>query len=610
MAGIAGLSDGRMSGAEAETLVRRLLSHLPDGQEPRCASANGWAVGQGGFHPWPGTLSPAASPSGRFRVVLDGHLDNWKETLNGSFPKNKEGAQALAVATLLERNGPEVIGRLKGAFSITAVDTQSRAVYLASDRFGLRPLYYTQVGERLLWASKARALCADPAVSREPDPDGVASLLHFEYVLGDCTLFKAIRVLPPAVVMTFKEGQIHWQTYWRPRYRPQPTELREAADWFTGILSQSVNRVMGLKVPVGVLLSGGIDSRTIAAAIASEHHSFQTFSFGFPWSHDRVQARRVAGILKVPHTEVGSDPGYLPRWAPVGVRATDGLVSCVHYQICQLLDKLQDVRVVFDGLAGAMYKRNVLGIQTKEVESLQEDPEAAFELLLGRWNTGVPADRLGKLLAPLGKPKIEEAPRAALEESWQLSGNFSDLLLRRMEYVELRERIRRFSLYGSVHLTSRVEVALPYLDYDLVDFWCSTLPSIFAGRRLFQELYRLHWPRLGRVMYAKTELPILPTRIEQAARWRIDHLKWGVKRLTGGRIVWRNRKASTDYSRWFRGPLAGWLKGLLLDSQAASRHLVDRSEVERLWMEHQTGQADRTAALGALATLELWCRGN
>ena len=178
----------------------------------------------------------------------------------------------------------------------------------------------------------------------------------------------------------------------------------------------------------------------------------------------------------------------------------------------------------------------------------------------------------------------------------------------RLDYVYVREKVRRWHLYGSTHLREQVEVAYPYLDYDLMDLLCATRPSIRTSRALFTGLYRKRWPSLGRVVWSATELPILATADEQRRYKQMQQWKRRIRNLSGKRISWTNRRLHTDYPRWFRGTLAPWVKSLLLDPRAMNRQLLNGGEVARLWQEHETGEADRTWALGALVTLELWSR--
>ena len=610
MAGIVGIF-GERRRDDLARVVDRMTQRLP--YEPwhitRCATGPDWALGQAWGAQWPGTCSPAASPSGRIHVALDGHLDNLDE-LDGDLPPiTGDDAQAVRVARLLEQQGPALFGRLRGVFAIAAVDERERAAYLVSDRFGLRPLYYAQIGAKLLWASKVRALLVDPDVSTRADVAAVAQLLSCEYVLGDRTLLEAVRVLPPATVLTFRDGTARLSAYWRIRHAPRAIDAAEAAERFGDALAGAVQRVMALDRSTGIPLSGGIDSRSIAASVRPEHGPVQAFTFGFRWSHDVQSARRVARFLHAQHEVVESRPDYLPRWALAGVRATDGMVSLAHYQICQLLDAMSPrVQIVLDGLGGGRYRGAVVGGSALQAMAGGQEPDAVFEMLLSRYNTGVPVAQLRECLAPSGDTRATGALRAALAETWQASAEGSPDIWDRMDYVEFTQRVRRFAVYGSTHYLSRFEVAFPFMDYDVVDVLLTTPLSIRTSGALFTELYRRRWPALGRVTWAYTELPVLAGRWHRAAHWRIEHAKWRIKRLSGGRIAWRNRKSATDYPGWFRGPLASWLEGLLLDPQAASRRLVDRAYVERIWREHRTGAANRTAALGALATLELWCR--
>ncbi len=609
MPGIAGVIDPHAP-APLTDLLCRMVQPLQEDGGGSAAIEQGpwWALGHVSLGIWPGTRSPAGSASGRIHVVLDGqvnNLDRWSLQP----VQVAERWQARCLANLLERHGPALIEQLRGTFALAVVDTARRAVHLASSRFGLAPVYYALAGDRFLWASKVRSLLQDPTVPQRLDAAAVAQLLSCEYVLDDRTLIEAVRVLPPATVLTYHEGVIRLHAYWRPVYAPRPMTATEAAERFGDSLSQAVNRVMDLGVPVGVPLSGGLDSRTIAASIAPAHRPFDAFSFGFPWSDDILRSRQVAKRLRARHHIVPSSPSYLPQWAPVGVRATDGQVSCAHYQILQVTEAIASrVRIMLDGLGGARYRNTVSPLCAGSSVRAPLESDAAFKACMARHNTGVPRTQLAALLAPLEDASAADTPWNVLRDTWQASRAASPEIRDRLHYVEFQHRIRRFAVYGSTHLRTHVEVAFPYMDEELVDLLLQIPGSLRADNTLFTNLYRRRWPALGRIIYAATGLPILNTRMERAVHWRLEHAKWRIKRLTQGRIRWPDRKMSTNYPGWFRTALAPWLLDLLFSPQAASRQVVDTAVVQQLWQEHHAGAANHTWALGALATLELWLR--
>ena len=183
--------------------------------------------------------------------------------------------------------GEEFAGHVHGMFALALWDSRARKLVLARDRLGKKPLYYSLIGRRLIFASELKALLAHGAIARELDPDALVQYLACEYVPAPASIFRAVRKVPAAHVAVFDEAGLRLRRYWElpaPVSGPlvnHPGAVQEAADQLLKLLDAAVAKRLVADVPVGVFLSGGVDSSAIAALAVRHKQPLRTFSIGF-----------------------------------------------------------------------------------------------------------------------------------------------------------------------------------------------------------------------------------------------------------------------------------------------------------------------------------------
>jgi len=260
---------------------------------------------------------PIANEDGSVEVVFNGEIYNHRELrdeLEGRGHRFRTRADTEVLVHLWEESGPQLLDRLNGMFALCLHDRRAGETLIARDRLGIKPLYYRQDRERIVFASELAALLCHPAVPAEVDPAALAELMRLQYLSGEGTVYHGVRKLLPGHAIRVAAGQARTYRY----YAPPPSEPREglgideAADELDALLESSVRYRLVADVPLGAFLSGGIDSSLIVEQLArSTDRPVKTFSVGFAGaaaSDERRFARRVSTEFGTDHQELVVSP--------------------------------------------------------------------------------------------------------------------------------------------------------------------------------------------------------------------------------------------------------------------------------------------------------------
>jgi len=264
----------------------------------------------------PGGHQPMHDASGSLTVTFNGEIYNYRELRDELRAAGHAFRTASDTEVILEsyrRWGLDFVSRLNGQFALAVYDAHERRLVLARDRAGEKPLFYAQGGGQLRFASELKALMADPDFHRELDPEAFDFYLTYGYVPGDRCILRGVRKLPQGhrLVYDLRRGTCRVDAYWR---LPPPPVDRPPADAlvaeFETLLGNAVRRQLVADVPVGILLSGGLDSSLITAMAArASRKPVRTFTVSFPGhgSYDEgPYARMVAEHFGTEHTELAA----------------------------------------------------------------------------------------------------------------------------------------------------------------------------------------------------------------------------------------------------------------------------------------------------------------
>lgn len=506
------------------------------------------------------------------------------------------GENTKEAIDLMSGAAPARVASLNGEFAAAAVDGQSGALRLWTDRHRHYPVYLWR-GEGMIAASTEFA-CVVPFI---PTPalhrPSIDLFLRIGEFIDTRTPLEGVEMLPSATCFRDEPGgQPSSTRYWQMRHRGDPKiGLESAASEVAARLSSSVHRLQARYPRLITPLSGGLDSRLILG-LCRNPESVPSITWGDAGCRDLLYAEDFAARIKSPHRSLPFDPpGFPPRWGEA-VTATAGCFPVRDMFIFPFVRGLAgQADVALNGLAGdAFLGGNFLKNSWMGVERL---PDLAAQT----WRWRIPAEEeelTGRLLVGGGEPD----PRQEWIRSITSSGEgrpievLSDWLF--------ENRVFRFTNCGTQLLRTALESYSPFFDRDVADYLLRVPMEIRFKHRLYLKVLPQASPAAAEVPWQRTA--IAPKHGYAASLASMAYHK--VMRVVGKRLGFvpfpGDQVASP--ADWFRGPWAEPAKAILFSERALSRKLVDPDALRRVWDAHQAGM-NLSRALGSLVALELLC---
>ena len=480
-----------------------------------------------------GGTQPIANEDGSVAVVFNGEIYNHvalRAELEGRGHRFRTRADTEVLVHLWEDLGPGMLERLNGMFALCLHDRGRGETFLARDPSGIKPLLYAESAGRLTFASETAAVLRDPEVRPEIDEHALIDLFLLQYVPGDRTVFRGIRKLLPGHALSIRGGRVEplrWHTP-PPSSGPAEGSLRDAAETLRTRLADAVSLQLEADVPVGMFLSGGLDSAALlATAAARSSHPVRTFAVGFEEeSHDeRAFARKAAELFGARHHEIVfraddlgawlprmvehlgepvGDPATIPTWllsqfarrevtvALSGEGADELFAGYLRYRAQSRLGGL--ARLPGAGAALKAAARAPLpGRAGQALEALAETDPAANHL---RWSSTVPWSLAARLFGVDAVERFLDRAVVRVREAVgdAPAGARAAMRADRAEWLPhgLLTKVDRASMAHSL------EARVPYLDPGIVA-WADTLPESWLidgsrGKRVLREAFRSSLP--------------------------------------------------------------------------------------------------------------------
>jgi asparagine synthase (glutamine-hydrolysing) len=613
IAGLTGPSDERVITAMTRTMIHR----GPDDEGFYRDEGIALGVRRLSIIDVAGGHQPVTNEDGSLVVVMNGEIYNYRELksrLESRGHRFRSGTDTEVVPHLYEEYGDEAVHLMRGMFTFAVWDKPRRRLLIARDRLGIKPCFYAHANGGLLFASEAKALLCHPDLAREVDFDAFDLYLTFGYVPGPESLFRGVKKLPPGHLLIHENGRSRLRQYWAPVIadtEPE-TNIADAGEEFQHLFDEAVRLHLVSDVPVGVLLSGGLDSSSVVGAMSrNQTAAVQTFTVGFDspdMADERPEARVVAHHFKADHHEVvvaADVAALLPKivWhldEPVADPA-----ALPTFLICQ--HARQTVPVVLTGegsdeilagypryswfLTAAQLQKSVPASIRSYLQTLVDLApvghryrKAANDLLADGDDTARHLSWIGSIDPMLKHNVLTPQLRASMGDASRLkvaahlgNGNTADSdLLNRLLKLDMQTWLVDDVLakMDRMSMAASVEARVPFLDHRLVEY-ATGLPSSLKIRG-----------REGKQLLRHAMRKVLPAA-------PLDR---------------RKHAFNAPINHWLRQPLREMVGDTLLDSRARQRGWLDVQKVQDIVAAHASGDDRYGRPLWNLLCLELWAR--
>jgi len=554
---------------------------------------------------------PMHTADGRFVMVFNGEIYNYlelRDELERDGHRFHTRTDSEVLLTLYALDGAAALSRLQGMFAVGIWDTHRRELFLARDRVGIKPLYYAETSEGLVFGSEAKSLFEYPGVCCDVDRDQIDTFMTFGYVPGAATMFRGVRKLLPGHMLTVTADGLTCREYWDVQYAPDRSRSAEdTASQLHELLLDVTRMHLRSDVPVGVFLSGGLDSSAVVSLLSEAGISgIKTFSVAYRDGEEFDEseyARLVSRQFGTEHRVLYVDPAQFQDFIPAYVwhmdePVTEAAALSLYFVSRELR---QHVTVALSGegadelFAGYQIYRYMLWLeQYRRAPSLLRS--AVVEPLLAK----IPHARLQKYLAMARLPLARRYLGVGVSQPWQRTALYS---------AGMRDAVSRAGgdALRAYYDRSAGQDALTQMLYLDLKTWLVDDLLIKADKMTMANAVELRVPFLDHrvVEFAATVPPDLKLRRGNA--------KWILKKAMASRLppaILRRPKVGfpTPLERMFRSPLAAYLYDLLLSPRCLARDYFDPQQVRRLVVEHITGAHDHHRVLWQLVVLEEWHR--
>ena len=558
---------------------------------------------------------PLSNETGDVWVVFNGEIYNYRglrEGLRSRGHKFRSDSDTEVLVHLYEEDGPDFVRKLRGMFSIALWDRSRRRLVLARDRLGKKPLYWFDDGKRVIFASEIKSILSYPDVPRTPDLEAIHHYLSLAYVPAPLTAFEGVRTLPGGHLLVADAKGVEQRSYWDLEFEASERPFAELVDELDAKFQDAVDVRLESEVPLGVFLSGGVDSSAVAHRMSkslSRQVTSTTIRFEDPAYDESEAAKSFADWIGTDH-----------QVRDVGASSTDVIERILWhfdepfadpsalptYWLCKAARESLTVALSGDG-GDEMFAGYNRYAQVAKEETLRRRLPAVLRRLVLPFAAVWPKHARGKtLLDNLNLSTAEAAGntffyfdgrdkrslysgemRAYLAKQFETADLYRGLYaacessdpISRVQYVDYKSylvddilvKVDRMSMAHSL------EVRSPLLDHELVELVASFPSDVKlregGGKYIFKKMLERHIPQ--EVLYRPKQGFSVP--------------------LTG----------------WFRGELKTLIEDSIFGGSLVQRGYFDMDWLERLWKRQQTG-GNRVIDLGihfwALLMLELWHR--
>jgi asparagine synthase (glutamine-hydrolysing) len=565
----------------------------------------------------PAGHQPMLTQDEQFAITYNGEVYNFQELrteLESSGHRFRSKSDSEVVLNAYVEWGPECVQRFNGMFAFAMWDKTRQELFLARDRYGIKPLYYTFINNCFIFASEQKAILTHPDMHREIDLEALLEYFTFQNIFTHRTLLNNIKLFPAGSWAKISLGtladSLSPHSYWDFDFHEDehPAREEEYLEELDRLFIQAVNRQLVSDVELGCYLSGGMDSGAITATAANQLPYIKTFTCGFDLHSvsglelgfdEREKSELMSYLFKTEHYEMVLKAGDMERILPkVAFHIEEPRVGQCYpnYYVAQLASKF--VKVV---LAGSGGDELFGGYPWRYYRALAN---GNFEEYIDKyylyWQRLIPNKTIHDVFRPVWNQ---------VRHVWTRD-IFRDVFVKKIENLVTPEDYINQSLYfeaktflhgllmveDKLSMAHSLETRLPFLDNDLVDF-AMKVPVNLKLRNL-KEIVRIseNEPAKGRKYFEKTRDGKLILR-EVMKRYIPEAITQGVK-----------QGFSAPDASWFKGESIDYVRKQLFDSRAIIYDFLDRRAVQELVNEHLEGKRNRRLLIWSLLSVEWWMR--
>lgn len=565
----------------------------------------------------PAGRQPMSNETGDVVITYNGAVYNFQELraeleAKGHLFRSRTDSEVVLHA--YEEWGQECLDRFNGVFAFAIWDSRNRRLFLARDRFGAKPLYYYADGEVFLFASEIKAILTHPRVTCSVCYPALNEYFTFQNIFSDLTLFEGIRLLPAGCYVVLdpeRSLQPTVRRYWDYPFPEEPVDWPEevAAGEVYRLFVQAVTRQLVSDVPIGVYLSGGMDSGSIMAVAAKHLGRLTTFTCGFDlrsaWGlelafDEREKSELLANLFRSEHYEVVLHAGDMEQVMPDLIWHLEDLrigQSYPNYYIARLASKFVKVALCGGGgdeLFGGYPWRYYRGLNSNGGDEY-------FRNYYDYWQRLVPDEDKPKLFnvetyRQIAGHSTFDVFRGVFDD-WRLPLQSNEDYVNASFYFELKTFLQGLLVVeDKIGMAHSLEVRVPFLDNDLVDL-ALRLPVRYKVRNL------------ERVLWVDEDEPWRRRRVALQTNDGKVILREAMARLIPPEITEQMKQGfSAPDASWFRGESIDYINQLLRNPEAMIYEFLTPEYVSEVLDQHCSGQMNWRLLIWSLLSFEWWCR--
>ena len=554
---------------------------------------------------------PMQSDDGNFVITYNGEVYNFQNIrleLEAKGYRFRSRTDSEVVLKSYQEWGSECVYKFNGMFAFAIWDVQKRTLFLARDRYGIKPLYYYFKDGIFIFASEIKSIIQHPAYTTSVSIPALNEYFSFQNIFSDLTLFKDIKLLPAASLITVEYGNtdsFKEHKYWDYHFRDELTgSEEELSEELTRLFEQAVNRQLISDVEIGSYLSGGMDSGSVTSIAAKNFKNLKTFTGGFDLSSasglelgfdERSKAEYLSNLYKTEHYEVVLKAGDMERVMPELIWHLEDLrvgQSYPNYYISRLASKF--VKVVLSGAGG---DELFAGYPWRYYRALTNDDYNHYiDKYYRYWH---------RLISDSEKPKFYQPQIYPEILNHQTKDIFKEVMNKSITNIKSPEGYLNRSLYFEIKtflhgllivedklsMAHSLETRVPMLDNDLVDF-AMKIPIKYKLKNL-KKAKQIDEDDTGKFFMQSNESKMI---LRKALSNYVPEIF----------INGKKQGFSAPDASWFKGESIDYIKNLLYNKRARIYDYIQPESVRYFLDEHFSGKKNNRLLIWSSLCFEWW----